>query len=134
MRGVDHARRQILAWGAAMAGVAIAPGITLFDLAHGRPPAEPASRTKRWGMLVDVNRCSTDCNACVVACDKENGLPVAKTATRTSFPVPDGKATVPRTIWSALRGSTPRRTATSTDSSNFAEDMFLTIPSASDGE
>ena len=35
--------------------------------------------------------------------------PVANTATRTSLPVPDGRATVPRTIWSALRGSTPRR-------------------------
>jgi len=85
MKGVDHARRQILAWGAAMAGVAIAPGITLFDLAHGRPPSEPASRTKRWGMLVDVNRCSADCNACVVACDRENGLPIAKTATSAQW-------------------------------------------------
>ena len=85
MKNVDHARRQILAWGAAMAGVAIAPGITLFDLAHGRPPAEPASRTKRWGMLVDVNRCAADCNACVVACDKENGLPVTKTATSAQW-------------------------------------------------
>jgi len=85
MKGVDHARRQILAWGAAMAGVAIAPGITLFDVAHGRPPSEPASRTKRWGMLVDVNRCSADCNACVVACDRENGLPIAKTATSAQW-------------------------------------------------
>ena len=84
-KGVDHARRQILAWGAAMAGVAIAPGITLFDLAHGRPPAEPASRTKRWGMLVDVNRCDPDCNACVTACDREHGLPAAKTATSAQW-------------------------------------------------
>jgi molybdopterin-containing oxidoreductase family iron-sulfur binding subunit len=84
-KGVDHARRQILAWGAAMAGVAIAPGITLFDLAHGRPPSEPASRAKRWGMLVDVSRCAADCNACVVACDKENGLPIAKTATSAQW-------------------------------------------------
>ena len=84
-RGVDHARRQILAWGAAMAGVAIAPGITLFDLAHGRPPAEPASRTKRWGMLVDANRCAPDCDACVTACDKENGLPTVKTATSAQW-------------------------------------------------
>ena len=33
--------------------------------------------------------------------------PGANTATRTSLPVPEGRATVPRTIWSALRGSTP---------------------------
>jgi len=38
-----NGRRQFLAWGAAMGGLAIAPGITLFDLAHGRPPEEPAS-------------------------------------------------------------------------------------------
>ena len=35
--------------------------------------------------------------------------PAANTATRTSLPVSAGSATVPRTIWSALRGSTPRR-------------------------
>ena len=40
--------------------------------------------------------------------------PLANTATRTSLPVPDGRATVPRTIWSALRGSTPSRMASST--------------------
>jgi hypothetical protein len=59
--------------------------------------------------------------------------PAAKTATRTSLPVPDGRATVPRTIWSALRGSTPKRTDTSTLSSKPALATFLTIPSASVG-
>ena len=39
MSGVDRGRRQILAWGAAMAGVTLAPGVTLFDLAHGRAQA-----------------------------------------------------------------------------------------------
>ena len=57
MSKVDQRRRQVLAWGAALAGVTLAPGITLFDLAHGRPPAEGASNKVRWGMLVDVNRC-----------------------------------------------------------------------------
>src|SRR5680860_489526 len=45
--------------------------------------------------------------------------PLAKTRTRAVLPVPWGRLTVPRTIWSALRGSTPRRMATSTVSSNF---------------
>ena len=80
-RGVDQARRTLLAWGAAVAGLAIAPGVTLFEIAHGRPPAVPASGARRWGMLVDVNRCSADCSACVSACDAENGLPAAKTPT-----------------------------------------------------
>ncbi len=59
--------------------------------------------------------------------------PAANTATRTSLPVPDGSPTVPRTIWSALRGSTPSRTAISTVSSNFALASDLTMPSASVG-
>ena len=85
MSSVDHGRRQILAWGAAMAGVTLAPGVTLFDLAHGRAPSEPASSKVRWGMLVDLNRCASDCDACVTACDKENGLPAEKTATSAQW-------------------------------------------------
>ena len=85
MSSVDQGRRQILAWGAAMAGVTLAPGVTLFDLAHGRAPTEPASSKVRWGMLVDLNQCASDCDACVSACDKENGLPVEKTATSAQW-------------------------------------------------
>src|SRR5699024_1822159 len=40
--------------------------------------------------------------------------PVAKTTTRAVLPVPCGRFAVPRTIWSAFRGSTERRIATST--------------------
>src|SRR5262249_6378800 len=57
--------------------------------------------------------------------------PVAKTATRTSLPVPEGRPTVPRTIWSALRGSTPSRAASSTVSSNLALARLFTRSSAS---
>ena len=85
MTEVDPRRRQILAWGAAMAGVALAPGVTLFDLAHGRAPAEPASPKVRWGMLVDLNKCAPDCDACVTACDRENGLPAVKTPTSSQW-------------------------------------------------
>ena len=85
MSRVDQGRRQILAWGAAMAGVTLAPGVTLFDLAHGRAPTEPASSKVRWGMLVDLNQCASDCDACVTACDKENGLPAEKTATSAQW-------------------------------------------------
>ena len=85
MTDVDRGRRQVLAWGAAMAGVALAPGVTLFELAQGRAPAEPASKSVRWGMLVDVNRCADDCDACVVACDTENGLSGAKTPTSAQW-------------------------------------------------
>jgi hypothetical protein len=46
--------------------------------------------------------------------------PWRKRARERSLPVPCGRTTVPRTFWSAWRGSTPSRTAISTVSSNFA--------------
>ena len=68
-------RRQFIGAGvAAAAGLAIAPGVTLLDLAHARPADQAADSTKRWGMLVDTNKCATGCNDCVSACGKENGV------------------------------------------------------------
>src|SRR5690606_3729384 len=55
----------------------------------------------------------------------------ANTATRTVLPVPWGSTVEPRTCWSDLRASTPRRTATSTASTNLALLWSLTILSAS---
>src|SRR4051812_31580644 len=57
--------------------------------------------------------------------------PRAMTATRTWRPVPDGRATTPRTCWSAWRGSTPRLTAISMDSSNLALALAFTSFTAS---
>jgi molybdopterin-containing oxidoreductase family iron-sulfur binding subunit len=69
------ARRNFLAGSAAaLSGMLIAPGIRLIDLAAARPPGQPASAQIRWGMLVDSNRCSAGCDACVSACNKENAL------------------------------------------------------------
>ena len=67
-------RRQFLAWGAAVAGLAVAPGVTLFDLAHARAPDQPASSAQRWGLLIDTNQCTAGCDHCVAACGKENGF------------------------------------------------------------
>ena len=60
--------------------------------------------------------------------------PVAKTATRGDLPVPCGRLTVPRTIWSALRGSTPRRMAASTVASKPPPVVSFARRTASSGE
>ena len=68
-------RRQFIGWGAAaVAGLTIAPGVMLFDLAHGRPASEAATNKVRWGILIDTNQCSAGCNDCVTACNTENHL------------------------------------------------------------
>ena len=68
-------RRQFI--GASLAGVAalaLAPGVRLIEIASARPPDQPASSAKRWGMLIDTNKCANGCDACVNACNTENGL------------------------------------------------------------
>ncbi len=64
-------RRDFFKSGAAMATVTLAPGVTL--MAFGGKADANADPGKRWGLLVDVNKCSKDCTACVTACSVENG-------------------------------------------------------------
>ncbi len=66
-------RRQLLAGGMA-AAVTLAPGVFLMPVAQARAPDVPVSGKTRWGLLIDVNLCADDCNACVAACAEENGL------------------------------------------------------------
>lgn len=67
-------RREFLAWGAAAgAGAALAPVISLIELAQARSPEEAASALKRWGLLIDIGKCA-DCDDCVTACHEENGV------------------------------------------------------------
>ncbi len=60
--------------------------------------------------------------------------PLAKTSTRVDFPVPCGSTMAPRTIWSACLGSTPRLSARSTLSSNFAAGSSFSRSTASRSE
>ena len=70
---IDSKRRDFLARGAAVAGMAIAPGVALVAPATARKAGEPASSKVRWGLLIDSNKCDTGCDECVVACKTENG-------------------------------------------------------------
>ena len=77
--GFDPVRRRFLSTAAAAAGVALAPGVTLYGItrptpALARPLDQAASSAVRWGMLIDVNRCEEGCDKCISACTKENGL------------------------------------------------------------
>jgi len=73
-----NGRRKALALGVAgLAGIVIAPGVRLIEVAQAASPAgggAGANPRVRWGMLIDTTRCKPDCNACVRACRSENGL------------------------------------------------------------
>jgi len=67
----DMDRRDFLKSGAALATVTLAPGVTL--MAFGGDAKAQADAGKRWGLLIDVNKCSSGCDECVSACSRENG-------------------------------------------------------------
>lgn len=69
--GEKLSRRQfIAATTAAIAGLTLAPGVLLMQ------PAAAARTTgkPRWGLLIDTNKCTSGCTACVDACHTENGV------------------------------------------------------------
>lgn len=70
---IDAAKRRLLASGAAVAGMAVASGVTLIAPAAARKAGAPASDKVRWGLLIDSNKCDTGCDECVIACKTENG-------------------------------------------------------------
>ena len=71
MSSTSEQRRQFLKTSVGAAAVAIAPGMLMFDMAHGKTGA--GSGKVRWGMLINTANCE-DCDECVKACNKENGL------------------------------------------------------------
>ena len=77
----DKSRRGFI--GAAAVGVAglgtvaLAPGLHLIEVSQANPagaPPQGASSKVRWGMLIDTTKCATGCDACVKACNTENGI------------------------------------------------------------
>ena len=83
MSEIDLRRRNFFKTSMGAAAVAIAPGILLFDAAHGKPPAGDGK--VRWGMLIDTTQCREGCSDCVTACNKENGLPGGTSATAVQW-------------------------------------------------
>jgi tetrathionate reductase subunit B len=81
-------RRFMGAATATVAGLTIAPGLMLYEVAaHGRPEDQPASSAVRWGMLVDATKCASGCDDCVTACSTENGwTPVSESKHPTQAP------------------------------------------------
>ena len=83
MSDIDLRRRNFFKTSLGAAAVAIAPGILLFDVAHGKPQA--VSGKVRWGMLIDTTQCREGCTDCVTACNKENGLSGGTSATDSQW-------------------------------------------------
>ncbi|MFV1992428.1 MAG: sulfate reduction electron transfer complex DsrMKJOP subunit DsrO [Acidiferrobacterales bacterium] len=68
-------RRKFMQVGAAaVTGAAITPGIRLVELAQARSLEEAASTAKRWGLLIDSEKCTSGCTYCVDACNKEHNI------------------------------------------------------------
>ena len=73
MTQANPSRRQFMRSGAsALAGLALAPGVFLYETAAASE--RPVTAKRRWGLLVDTNRCADGCDACVTACNDEHGL------------------------------------------------------------
>ena len=72
-------RRKFLTQSAAVAGLAIAPGIVLNQVAHAKADADKVTDATRWGMLIDTNKCAKGCTDCVSACSTENGWGTGET-------------------------------------------------------
>jgi len=68
---------------AGLAGVMLAPGIRLIEIAQAASatPTAGASPRVRWGMLIDTTKCASGCTDCVTACNTENGLDPRPTPT-----------------------------------------------------
>ncbi len=69
----DQYRRSFMGSAAAIAGLAIAPGIFLHTV-QAKPADQAVSSKNRWGLLIDTTKCADGCNDCVTACNNEHGL------------------------------------------------------------
>lgn len=71
---VNESRRSFIAKAAVAGTVTIAPGVFLHQTANAKPDDEAVTSAKRWGMLIDTDKCAKGCTDCVDACNEEHGL------------------------------------------------------------
>ena len=67
-------RREFLGKTLAAATAAVAAPGVLIGVADATGSSAGASANKRWGLLIDTNKCADGCTACVDACSQENGI------------------------------------------------------------
>src|ERR1700730_18038049 len=90
-----------------------------------------ASKSVQFSLLIFSTISSPPTKSAPAASASFNLSPLAMTRTFFDLPRPCGRTTVPRTIWSACVGSTPRRSVISTVSSNLANLTFCKRGTAS---
>ncbi len=61
----------LLAGGGIKAIRAIVDNSSAAGTAPGKPPNKPV----RWGMVIDLKKCKSDCNLCIKACNKAHNIP-----------------------------------------------------------
>ena len=71
---LDTGRRGFLGAAGMAAAAVVAPGVILHRLAGADPRAERVTDAARYGLLIDTTKCVDGCEACVRACNQENGL------------------------------------------------------------
>ena len=67
-------RRRFLAKAGVGVAVGLAAGVRVVDFPRAWAASEPATGSRRWGMLIDASKCATGCTACVQACADEHGI------------------------------------------------------------
>jgi tetrathionate reductase subunit B len=71
----DEYRRKFLTKSSiGVAAATLGPGVLLQSVARAKPDDQAVTDNVRWGFLIDTNKCGENCNACVTACNDENGL------------------------------------------------------------
>lgn len=70
----DQSRRRFLAKAGVAVAAGMAAGVRIIGFPSARAATDPVTGVRRWGMLIDADKCATGCNACVQACDVEHGI------------------------------------------------------------